>query len=63
MKKELNLKRLPDVIYAEELAKVLRCNIKTVYSYLQNGTISSFRLGRRYYVSKEALIQYIKKHS
>lgn len=51
---------LPDALSAEELAAVLRVNVKTVYKLIRAGAIPAVRVGREYRVAKEALIGFLR---
>jgi len=45
-----------DVLTAQEVARFLRVNIKTVYEAAQAGTIPSVRLGRTFRFSRQAIL-------
>ena len=51
---------LPDALSAEELAAVLRLNVKTVYKLIRAGAIPAVRVGREYRVAKEAMISFLR---
>lgn len=46
-RKPLDLSQCGDVLTAEETARVLRCNVKTVYLAVHTGTLPALRLGAR----------------
>ena len=43
----------------EEVAKLLRIHVLTVYKYIQKDTLCAVRLGRNYRISQEALADFI----
>ena len=53
------LERYPDVLTVEELCEILNVGANAAYQLLNNKTIPAFRIGRRWKVPKEAVIQYI----
>ena len=52
--------QLPDALTANDVADVLRVNIKTVYKLINEGKIKSVRVGREYRIAKKALVDYIR---
>lgn len=48
---------------APELAEFLGIGRNRAYDLLRNGTIKGFRIGNVWKVSREAVIQYIRKES
>jgi excisionase family DNA binding protein len=44
----------------EEVAKILRISVLTVYGYIQKENLSAVRLGRHYRISREDLAAFIK---
>lgn len=53
----VRFEELPDVLTAEEVARVLRLGRNTVYDCLRSGEIPSVRIGRRLLIPKAALLQ------
>lgn len=50
-----------DCLNANELARYLRVNRKTVYEYAGNGTIPCRRLGRRLLFSRAAVVAWLAR--
>lgn len=55
------LGQYPDVLTVEELCEVLNIGANAAYSLLNKKEIPAFRIGRRWKVPKEAVVQYIGK--
>ena len=53
---------LPDALSANELAQVLRVNVKTVYKLIRTGEIPAVRVGREYRVAKGTLVDYLRSN-
>ncbi|MBS7403112.1 MAG: helix-turn-helix domain-containing protein [Oscillospiraceae bacterium] len=51
----------PDIVTPNDLMKMLRIGRNAAYSLLQNNTIPSFRVGKRYKISKQSVIEYISQ--
>ena len=51
-KNQKTLSDYPDVISPEEIKEILRISISGVYHLLQEGTIKSIRVGKRYIIPK-----------
>ena len=49
----------PDVLNLKEMSELLQISTKTGRRLLNNGEISSFRIGRSYRIPKENLISFI----
>ena len=49
----------PDVLNLEEMSELLQISTKTGRRLLNNGEISSFRIGRSYRIPKQHLISFI----
>ena len=54
---ELRRRVLPDVLTVEDLSAHLRCSPATVRAILRRGEIAGRRLGGRWLVSRQALVQ------
>lgn len=52
-----------DILTPEEAAEALRIGMNAMYNKLRNGEIHGFRNGRSWRISKESLIEYVKKES
>lgn len=50
-----------DVLDIKDLCSILRISRRTAYRLLQNGEISCLKIGRRYKIPKESVIQYLKQ--
>lgn len=50
-----------DILTVEEFCEVLGIGPNTAYQMLNNGTISAFRIGRRWKIPKEAVREYISQ--
>jgi excisionase family DNA binding protein len=44
----------------EEVAKILRVNVLTIYSYIRNSDLNAVRLGRNYRIGKEDFAAFIE---
>ena len=51
---------LPEVMTAEEVAKFLRVNIKTVYESFKAGQIPGRRVGKRVVFWRDALLEWLR---
>lgn len=58
-----NNDNLSDLLTAPELAELLGIGRNHAYNLLRNGTIKGFRIGNVWKVSREAVLQYIRKES
>lgn len=50
-----------DVLNTSDICTILRIGRKTAYQLLNSGEIPCKRIGRHYKVSKDVLIEYLKK--
>ena len=48
-----------DVLVPEDICKILHTGLNRVYEYLQDGTIRSIKIGRKYRIPKGYLIDYL----
>jgi excisionase family DNA binding protein len=53
------LEQYSDILTIEELCEVLGIGTNAAYQLLNEHTIPAFRIGRRWKIPKEAVIQYI----
>ncbi len=58
-KKSKTLSEYPDVISPEEIKEILRISTSGVYHLLQEGTIKSIRVGKRYIIPKQSIIDFL----
>ena len=58
-KNQKTLSDYPDVISPEEIKEILRISISGVYHLLQEGTIKSIRVGKRYIIPKRSIIDFL----
>ena len=53
------LEEYRDVITASELRYILRAGKQTVYDLLNSGTIANRKYGKRYFIPKQAVIDFL----
>jgi excisionase family DNA binding protein len=51
------------LLTVSEVAMILRINILTVYDYIRKQKLPAIRLGRSYRIDKQALSDFIEKHT
>ena len=51
----------PDALTAKEIAEILNTTSKTAYKLLLSGEIPSLKIGKYRWVSKTALIQFLRR--
>lgn len=51
----------PEVMTADEVATLLRCDRKTIYEAVIRNTIPHGRLGRRVFFSRAAIFEWLAK--
>ncbi len=56
----MNLKDMPDVLTADQVAEVLRISRRGTYEMIRQKQIPSIRIGRRVRVPKKALIEFLE---
>lgn len=59
IKGDAMLDEYADILTVDDLCSILDICSTTVYKYLNDGTIPSRRIGKKFYVSKRVLIDYI----
>ena len=57
------LNEFPDVLTTEEACEALRVGYNALYALLQSGKLKGYRNGRRWLISKRAVIEYIIEQS
>lgn len=62
MKQEYEmLKKYKDVLTPVEVKEILGIGINGVYALLKSGTITSFKVGSQFRITKSALLDYLQK--
>lgn len=51
----------PDALEIRDVAAILKCSPKTVLKTISKGNLPFILIGRKYYVAKESLIQYMSE--
>lgn len=59
-KRNNEIKEANEFLTSEEVAKILRINVLTVYNYIQKGSLDAVRIGRNYRISREGLDNFIQ---
>ncbi len=54
---------LSDLITVDELCEFLSIGKNSAYSLLNSGELKAFRIGRIWKISREAVLEYIKRKS
>lgn len=60
------LEQMPDVLTAEEIAKLMRASVGTVYRAISEGRLKAFRAGasgKAYRAWKEDVLEYIREQA
>lgn len=52
-----------DFYKAEDLAKLLKVNIMTIYRYIKSGRLKAYRLGREFRIEKGEFENFLNKVS
>lgn len=55
------LENYPDVLEVKDICSVLRIGRKTAYQLLKSGKIPNRRIGRKYKIRKDAVIDYLQE--
>lgn len=55
------LENYPDVLEVKDICSILRIGRKTAYQLLNSGAIPHRRIGRKYKIRKNAVIQYLQE--
>lgn len=53
-------KNIPDIMTFKECQKLLKVGKNTMLSLLHSGSIEAFKIGTRWKIPKEAVIDYLK---
>lgn len=57
----LSLKNSPDVLSVQQVAEILNVSQRSVYKLLEKDLIPHRKIGRIYRISKQELINFLKK--
>lgn len=52
-----------NLLITEQVSEILHMHVNTVRLKCQSGEIRAFHIGRRWYVPREALEEYIEEHA
>jgi excisionase family DNA binding protein len=52
--------KLPDLLTAEEACEFLRITPLTLYTYIKQGKLPAFRVGKRYRITKESIVAFLQ---
>lgn len=55
----MKLSNLPDVLTVEDLTQILGIGKNSAYNLVKSGRLKSVRVGRKYLISKQALLQFL----
>ncbi len=55
------LKQYPDILKPSDISIILGISKKNVYARLSSGEIKSRKIGRKYFICKNAFIEYLQK--
>jgi len=57
----MNSKNNQEFYTAEELAKILKVNIMTIYRYIKAGKVTAYKIGKEFRIEKEELNIFLNK--
>jgi putative molybdopterin biosynthesis protein len=57
----MNSKDNQEFYTAEELAKILKVNIMTIYRYIKAGKITAYKIGKEFRIEKEEFNIFLNK--
>ena len=52
--------KIPDIMTFKECQKLLKVGKNTLLNLIHNGEIDAFRIGNRWKITKESIIDYVK---
>lgn len=55
--RQKTIRQYPDLLTVKETAEILRCSLKSIYTYISHGDIYSVKIGGRYFVPKSRLFE------
>jgi excisionase family DNA binding protein len=53
---------MPILLTPQEVAKILKLNLLTVYDYIRTHKLQAVKLGRKYRIEEEVLLHFIQNH-
>ena len=53
-------KKIPDIMTFKECQKLLKVGKNTLLNLIHNGEIDAFKIGNRWKITKESIIDYVK---
>ncbi len=59
----LDIDKLPPVLHVKDLVTLLSISHNTAYELVRSNKIHSFRIGRSYRITREAIAEYISKYA
>ena len=58
----VSIEQIPLVLQVKDLQKVLSVSHNTAYALIRSGAIRSIRVGRKYIIPKDAVINYLSQN-
>lgn len=55
------LETYPDILKPSDLCTILHVSKKSIYALLASGELKSRKIGRKYFICKDTLIEYLQK--
>ncbi|MGN0621834.1 MAG: helix-turn-helix domain-containing protein [Porcipelethomonas sp.] len=52
--------RVPDILTFKECHKLLKVGKNTLLDLIHNGEINAFRIGNRWKITKDSIVEYLK---
>lgn len=52
--------KIPDIMTFKECQKLLKVGKNTLLNLIHSGEIDAFRIGKRWKITKESIIEYVK---
>lgn len=59
--KDILYSEYPDIVTPDDLMKMLRVGRNAAYVLIRSNTIPSFRVGKRYKITKQSVIEYVSR--
>ena len=57
------MEQLPELLTPQEAKQYFHCNDRTIYNLCRRKDFPSFRIGKRYFINKDELIEWMKKET
>ena len=57
------MQQLPELLTPQQVKDYLHCNDRTIYNLCRRKDFPSFRVGKRYLIDRNRLIEWIEKES